>query len=216
MAWLRPQQADWAEGNGFAGHLWWHKALFHLEAMDLEGVLRLHDAHQDSAHAAADAAARGRRAPLLWRLNLLGADVGARWADLAQGWDLTARDAGHSAFNDAACADDADRHRRRCRHAGAALGAVPAPRRTRSDANAAMARESRPAADARPARLDAGDAAGSIALLAPLRETAHRFGGSHAQRDLIELTLLAACALPGGGWSLGQRAAQRAALARGH
>ena len=30
---------------------------------------------------------------------------------------------------------------------------------------------------------DAGDAAGAIALLAPLRETAHRFGGSHAQRD---------------------------------
>ena len=31
-----------------------------------------------------------------------------------------------------------------------------------------------------------------IRLLAPLRETAHRFGGSHAQRDLIDLTLIAA------------------------
>jgi hypothetical protein len=30
--------------------------------------------------------------------------------------------------------------------------------------------------------------------LAPLRTTAHHFGGSHAQRDLIDQTLLAACA----------------------
>ena len=54
-----------------------------------------------------------------------------------------------------------------------------------------------------------------MTLLAPLRETAHRFGGSHAQRDLIELTLLAACALPGGSRALGRALLNERALARG-
>jgi hypothetical protein len=62
---------------------------------------------------------------------------------------------------------------------------------------------------------DAGDAVGAIALLAPLREIAQRFGGSHAQRDLIDLTLLAACALPGGSRALGRALLNERLLARG-
>jgi hypothetical protein len=62
---------------------------------------------------------------------------------------------------------------------------------------------------------DAGDAASAIALLAPLRDTAHRFGGSHAQRDLIDLTLLAACTLPGGHRALGRALLNERLLARG-
>ncbi|MFO1335223.1 MAG: tetratricopeptide repeat protein [Piscinibacter sp.] len=214
LAWLRAQQPGWAEGNGFAGHLWWHLALFHLEAMDLEGALALHDAHQDSAHAVLTLQ-RLDGAALLWRLKLLGADVGARWADLAQGWDLTPRDAGHSAFNDAHAlmtligTGDAGATQ-------ALLGAVQRRAERGSDANAAMAREVGLPLMRGLLAFDAGDAAGSIALLAPLRETAHRFGGSHAQRDLIELTLLAACALPGGSRSLGRALLNERALARGH
>ena len=44
-AWLRQHQRQWAEGNGFAGHLWWHLALFRLEGLDDAGALRLVDAH---------------------------------------------------------------------------------------------------------------------------------------------------------------------------
>jgi hypothetical protein len=36
-----------------------------------------------------------------------------------------------------------------------------------------------------------------VALLRPLRRHAHRFGGSHAQHDLIELTLIEAAARDG-------------------
>jgi hypothetical protein len=39
-----------------------------------------------------------------------------------------------------------------------------------------------------------GDAAQACTLLYPLRTRAHHFGGSHAQRDLIDQTLLAAAA----------------------
>jgi hypothetical protein len=42
-----------------------------------------------------------------------------------------------------------------------------------------------------------GDAAQACTLLYPLRPAAHHFGGSHAQRDLIDQTLLAAAARAG-------------------
>ena len=37
-----------------------------------------------------------------------------------------------------------------------------------------------------------GRYADSIALIEPVRDHAHRFGGSHAQRDLITLTIIEA------------------------
>lgn len=216
QAWLHSQRPAWAEGNGFAGHLWWHLALFHLEAMDLDGALALHDAHQGSAHAVLTLQ-RLDGAALLWRLRLLGADEAAqraRWADLAQGWDLTPRDAGHSAFNDAhalmALIGTGD-----AAAAQALLAAVQRRAERGSDSNSAMAREIGLPLMRALLAFDAGDTATVVALLAPLRETAHRFGGSHAQRDLIELTLLAACARPGGSRALGRALLNERRLARG-
>ena len=37
----------------------------------------------------------------------------------------------------------------------------------------------------------------AVRLLRPLRSQAHRFGGSHAQRDVIDLTLIEAAARDG-------------------
>jgi hypothetical protein len=42
-----------------------------------------------------------------------------------------------------------------------------------------------------------GDADGAVDLIYPVRSVAQRFGGSHAQRDLIDQTLLAAAAIGG-------------------
>ena len=55
----------------------------------------------------------------------------------------------------------------------------------------------------------------AIAALYPARANAQRFGGSHAQRDLIAQTLLAAAAAAGTGDTIGvttQRAVGRALL----
>lgn len=215
--WLHEQEPVWAEGNGFAGHHWWHLALFHLEAMDLPGALALHDAHQGSAHAVLTLQ-RLDGAALLWRLRLLDADgtlgLAARWADLAQGWDLTPRDAGHSAFNDAhmliALIGQRDAPR-----AQALFAAVQRRAERGTDSNAAMAREVGLPLMRALLAFDAGDAALAIRLLAPLRETAHRFGGSHAQRDLVDQTLLAACSLPQGDRALGRALLNERLLARG-
>jgi hypothetical protein len=210
--WVHDTESTWGGDNGFAGHHWWHLALFHLEAMDLDGALALHDAHLDSRHALLTLQ-RLDGAAMLWRLQLLGADVTARWADLAQGWDLSPRDAGHSAFNDAHMLM-ALIGRQDAAGAAALVAAVQRRAERGTDSNAAMAREVGLPLMRGLLAVDAGAAADAIAQLAPLREIAHRFGGSHAQRDLIDQTLLAACALPGGDPALGRALLNERRLAK--
>ena len=58
----------------------------------------------------------------------------------------------------------------------------------------------------------AGDHATAVALLRPIRSYAHRFGGSHAQRDLLDLTLIEAAVRSGNRPLAAALAAERAAL----
>ncbi len=194
-AWLRQHQPAWAEGNGFACHLWWHKALFRLEALDTTGVLRLVDNHL-SGDALQITLNRVDAASLLWRLHLLGDDVSALAGALADGWASGDADCGYYAFNDAhhvlallaaGRAAAAENWTARC--AARAMDSVDARR-----SNHPMAREI-----GLPlmrglisfAREEFDDCA---AALYPLRSGVQRFGGSHAQRDLVDQTLIAAAA----------------------
>lgn len=194
-AWLRQQQPHWAEGNGFATHLWWHAALFRLEALDTAGVLRLVDAHL-AGDALQVTLQRLDAASLLWRLQLMGADVGARWQVLADSWPLAGEQAGHYAFNDvhavmallgAGQVPRAEAWLARC--AERAMSAEDARR-----SNHAMAREVGLPLMRALLALTRGDGESAALSLYGLRDLAARFGGSHAQRDLVDLTLLAAAA----------------------
>jgi len=205
--WLHARETDWSEGNGFAGHHWWHLALFHLEAMDLDGALALYDAHLSSANAELTLQ-RLDGAALLWRLQLLGADVGARWDDIAIGWDLSPAAVGHSVFNDL--------------HALLVLLGQQRIAAARSHVNAAQQQPPAARGSAAQAAREVGlplmrgllafgleDHAQALRLIAPLRAQTHRFGGSHAQRDLVAQTLLAAAA-EAGETTLGQTQIGRA------
>ena len=191
-AWLHERETDWAVGNGFACHHWWHLALFQLEAMDLDAALATYDARLAGSNAEITLQ-RLDAAALLWRLRLLGADVGERWDGLAAGWDFSGALVGHSAFNDV--------HALLVRIGQGRLGdaqrlLATAERRAeeRQDSNAAMAREvGLPLMRGLLAHAT-GRAAQALELIAPIRRMAHTFGGSHAQRDLIAQTLLAAAA----------------------
>jgi hypothetical protein len=203
-AWLRQHQPHWAEGNGLACHLWWHKALFRLEGMDLVGALRLVDTHFTGA-AMQITLNRVDAASLLWRLHLLGEDVAAHGQALVDGWTMPDDEAGHYAFNDvhrvvalllAQELPRAEAWLARC--AERALSATDAGRD-----NHAMAREVGLPLMRGLIALARGDADGAADLIAPVRGQAARVGGSHAQRDLIDLTLLAAAA-DGGRRSLGR------------
>ncbi|MBN8489210.1 MAG: tetratricopeptide repeat protein, partial [Burkholderiales bacterium] len=98
-AWLRQHQTGWADDSALAAHLWWHMGLFRLEALDLSGVHRLVDAHLSGAALVGDADHRDAVA-LLWRLHLLGEDVGARLVQLLAAWPADEGEAGLCAFHD--------------------------------------------------------------------------------------------------------------------
>ena len=190
-AWLDEREggsAGWAD-NGLAVHLWWHLALFRLEALDTAAALALFDARMAGAASVVNLQWLDGAA-LLWRLQLLGVDVGARWRALAAEWADPLGHAGHCAFNDV--------------HAllaligsgelGRAAALVDASASRAHDDNRAMAIEVGVPLMQGLLAYAAGDAAQACRLLYPLRGIAHRFGGSHAQRDLIDQTLLAAAA----------------------
>ncbi len=193
IAWLAEREPDWAPDNGFAFHLWWHRALYHLDAGDVAQVLSLHD-QRLVPHAGAAAIELIDPAALLWRLHLRGVDVGGRWQAIADAWTPHIAD-GHYAFNDM--------------HAVMAMvgagrladarNVVAATRASFDDegSNAEMAREvGYPVVQALLA-FGEGRYRDCATRLCAVRGFAHRFGGSHAQRDVLQLTALEA-ALRGG------------------
>jgi len=132
--------------------------------------------------------------------------VRARCAELVARWDLADDSAGYYAFNDVhallamLAADDGARAEHwvaRC--AARALAADDAPR-----ANHAMAREVGAPLMRGLLALARGDAGPAAQALYAVRGKAQRFGGSHAQRDLIDQTLLAAAAADPSARSLGR------------
>lgn len=213
-AWLRQHQAQWADGNGFAVHLWWHKGLFRLEALDVLGVLRLIDSHL-SGDALQINLQRVDAAALLWRLHLLGEDVAAHAAALLARWPLLDSCAGHYAFNDAhavlamvAAGDVARAEAWVARCAERVLGAEDARR-----SNHLMAREVGLPLMRGLLAYARGDADGAVDLIYPVRASAQRLGGSHAQRDLVDQTLLGAAAL-GGRRNLGRALVNERVMAK--
>jgi hypothetical protein len=194
-AWLRQHQRAWGQGNGYACHLWWHLGLFRLEGLDHTGVMRLVDAHL-AGDALQVTLQRVDAAALLWRLHLLGIDVRTRCSELVASWDLADDSAGYYAFNDVhallamLAADDGARAEHwvaRC--AARALAADDAPR-----SNHLMAREVGAPLMRALLAFGRGQNVGAAQALYAVRTKAQRFGGSHAQRDLIDQTLLAAAA----------------------
>ncbi len=191
-AWLQDRRDDWAE-NGLAVHLWWHLALFQLESLDTAAALALFDANIAGGASTVNLQWLDASA-LLWRLQLLGVDVGKRWHALAGEWADPVAHAGHYAFNDvhALLALLGSGETARAQALLAACTAVANAGGT--DDNRLMASEVGLPLMQGLLAFAQGDAAACCALLYPLRAVAHHFGGSHAQRDLIDQTLIAAAA----------------------
>lgn len=188
IAWMASREQSWASNNFFAVHNWWHWALFHLDRDEHARVLELYDGPIREGRSKVvldmiDASA------MLWRLQLRGIHCGARWTELVEAWAPLATD-GFYAFNDchAMMAFVADE---RWDLADAALSTMTR-RISSGGSNAAMTRDvGLPVARALYA-FGRGQYDKAIGWLRPVRNIAARFGGSHAQRDLIDLTLIEA------------------------
>ncbi|MFE0875668.1 tetratricopeptide repeat protein [Streptomyces smyrnaeus] len=208
IRYLDARRRDWGANNMMAVHNWWHYALYALEAGDTDRVLEIYDATLDPASSSGLALELLDAAALLWRFYVDAETaedaqqlVGDRWGALADAW--AARDNGpHYAFNDTHAvmaylgagrmreAEElvADRtewaarpHPGVSNHTMTAEVGLPVCR-----ALIAFAR---------------GRYTETVELLLPLRGRLQTFGGSHAQRDAVQRTLVEA-ALRGQRWEL--------------
>lgn len=179
---IETHTSAWDHCNNFRYHVWWHKALLHMDRGQLDVALGLYDA-QIRADKTDDYRDVSNATSLLVRLELEGVDVGPRWEELA--------DLAQNRTEDG-CVVFADLH-----YMLALTGA------DRPDAKKAMAqRFARDAAKngEMPQRYnDPGVAAlsglnafaegrydAAFADLVSARPNMQTIGGSHAQRDVFE------------------------------
>jgi len=186
VRWMDQHLAAWGVDSVIVTHGWWHLALFHLAQGQLDQAVALYDKRIRAGHSIEisdmiDASA------LLWRIQLLGGNTGTRWTELAAAWAPTIDD-GFCSFNDlhAMLAFVGARDWDSARRLELAV-AEAASRPTRYGETTRLL--GLPACRALIAFGRRNDTL-AIALLASLPAVAHRLGGSHAQRDVLHLTLM--------------------------
>jgi hypothetical protein len=187
VAWMRTEATGWQAESFFAVHNWWHTALFHLGLGEVGEALALYDGPifgetSTLAFDMVDAAA------LLWRLQLQGVDVGDRWRRIADAYEGEPR--GLYAFDDlhAALAFVGAGRERALRD----LIERQAAALSRPGDNAGFVAEVGLAAIRAIQAFGEGEYGRAVELLRAVRNKAVRFGGSNAQRDLLDLTLIEA------------------------
>jgi tetratricopeptide (TPR) repeat protein len=193
VSYLDAHAAGWQSGNFLNVHNWWHYCLYLLESGDTGQPLEIYDAVLQHSESEGLAMEMLDAAALLWRLFLEGDDQTARWTALAQAWDAKIADPYYS-FNDmhavmsyvgAGRIADAER-------LVDARARFVAESADDSVTNLAMTRDvGLPVARAVVA-FGRGRYAAVVAELMPIRYTVNRFGGSHAQRDVVQRTLVEA------------------------
>ena len=189
---MRSREADWMAGNFLNVHNSWHYALYLLQGGDTGGALAVydrilhHEGSEDVALELLDASA------LLWRMQLEGTGVGNRWQPLASAWGRVLAP-GFYPFNDM--------------HAVMAFignGELDRAGKVVRDLEEVVAHGDLTATGPRMTatiglpvcrslvHFGRGGYGSVIAGLMPIRTRIHEFGGSHAQRDAVERTLLEA------------------------
>jgi tetratricopeptide (TPR) repeat protein len=185
--WLMADARGWVDSN-LAVHIWWHLALYYCDRQQWDRVLELYDSHiRRPASTVVMELLDG--SSLLWRLTLYGVDVGNRWQSLADAWEPRIEEAWY-AFNDmhAMMAFAGARRFELARRLIAVLQATAAMQTE----NGAVARGIGLPASAALLAYAQSDYAAAVELLRPVRVIAARAGGSHAQRDVLAQTLVAA------------------------
>ena len=183
--WMREHAFGWDLDSTVATHCCWHLALFHLAQGQVDRALELYDQRIRAMHSS-EVADLIDASALLWRIDLRGGDPGPRWSELASAWSPHIDDA-FCSFNDI--------------HAMLAfVGARDWHNAARLEL-ALTRSEAKPTRHGRSTRLlglsacraliafGRGDAARASALIASLPGSAHRLGGSHAQRDVLYQTM---------------------------
>lgn len=182
IALIDGNMAAWDHCNNFRFHVWWHKALLHLDQGDVAQVLSLYD-DQIRSDKTDDYRDFSNASSLLTRLELEGIDVGTRWEELA---DLAEKrsDDGCLVFADlhymlALAGDDRE-------DAAAQMLARVAKDAQGHDEMALIMDNPGVAAAEGLAAFGAANYATAFDKLRAARPRFQMMGGSHAQRDVFE------------------------------
>ncbi len=181
---INARDGSWLHCNNFRYHVWWHKALLHLDRGEIDAVMDIYDTkmrldktddYRDIANASS----------LLMRLSLEGICVGSRWDELA---DLSERRI------DDGCLAFADLH-----YMLALMGGERDQAIQKLLARLGQTARSLPEAEfdkilAHPglacakglAEFAEGNFEASFVALSAARPVLQTIGGSHAQRDVFE------------------------------
>ena len=210
LAWLDFAPDRWADRAAMRHHLWWHKALFHFERGELDAALDLYDSTVDPGPDLFYIDVQNC-ASLLARIELLGGDVGGRWASLAERAAAWADDH-QMAFTDVHTIVPLARTERP--EAEAHLASLEALAAGPGETASRLRDHVLPVCHA-VAAFYAGDFRRSVKLLWPLKDDLVPLGGSHAQRDLFHLILLES-ALRAGRFDLARALAGERVVLREH
>ena len=191
---LRGREADWGHDNLFTVHNWWHLGLFLLEAERAHDALRIDDDHVHNSGSAGVPLEMLDASALLWRMHLDEIDVGGRFAPLADAWTSRTSEPPWYVFNDLHAVmslagggrlDDAHAVIERL---GRYVETAPDPAASNTVMTATIGL---PACRATVAFAE-GRYQDVVTELLPIRTTLARAGGSHAQRDVLQRTILTA------------------------
>jgi tetratricopeptide (TPR) repeat protein len=200
LAMIAAFEKHWEGANNLAHHLWWHRALYHLEQHDFAAVLALYDTRFRDLSAPLVEAQPDlyidvqNAASMLFRLERQGVDAGERWAELADkaeariGDCLSAFTLPHWMMALARTGRDAAAERLLASMRDFGAGAFTLAPIVRdyavpvAEAVLLHARRQYPAA---------------VARLRPALGGMYRLGGSHAQQDVFEQLFLDAAVKAG-------------------
>jgi tetratricopeptide (TPR) repeat protein len=200
IAWLKALEPNWDGGSNLLHHLWWHRAMYHLERGEHGEVLAHYDRGFRNLESPLTQAMPDlyidvqNAASMLFRLARHGVDVGDRWVEIADKAEARIGDclstftlphwmmalAATGRFQAASRMLDAMRDAARQPGTVAPIlrdAAIPV-----CEAVLAHAR---------------GDHAGAVAAMRPAIGVMHRMGGSHAQQDVLEQLFLDAAVKAG-------------------
>ena len=186
LGWMVAREPYWSTPEHMNQvHIWWHKALFHVELGQYDAALSLYDGPIRATQRPL-ALSLTNASALLWRLDTLGCEVAGSWHELADLWQ------GHA---DGQCLVFADIH--------AAMAELRSGQEALVERRlAAMGETAAGPAEAADLYRDVGipvvegltafhrgDYDAAIERLLPVRVELWQIGGSYAQRDVVNWTL---------------------------
>jgi hypothetical protein len=194
LAWMEEREPFWSSKDNLNRvHIWWHKSLFHIELGQYEAALQIYDGPiLATMRPASMSICNG--AALLWRLDTLGCALGDRWQHLAVKWEGHA-DGKLYVFPDIHAAMS----ELRAGHIPQFERRLKAMRETAVDGTqlGAIYRDiGLPVVEGLSA-FHHGTYARAVEDLLPARFDLWKMGGSKAQRDVIDWTLLEAAVRAG-------------------